>query len=191
MVAMADDGDPVPADVGPATHTVIDADTQSRAEAARGRVVRRIAVGAMALFVIAGLAGLFGYREGSVQSTAGRYRLTVEYPRVTRGGLASEWFLLFERLDGEPLAPSIDVRSDSSYFVLFDENGLRPDPAESWQDGDQLVWTFEPPPGSTRFEVSFDARLQPNARGWRSGSTAVVIGDQTVAEVEYTTVMFP
>jgi hypothetical protein len=188
---VADDADPVPAEAGSVMHTVLDAETQSRAEAARGRIARRIAVGAMLVFVVAGVAGLFGYRQGSVASTAGSYRLTVEYPRITRGGLASEWFLLFERVDGEPLAPSIDIRSDASYFVLFDENGLRPDPAEVWQDGDQLVWTFEPPPGSTSLEVSFDARLQPNARGWRSGSTAVVIDDQTVADVDYTTVMFP
>jgi hypothetical protein len=188
---MADDGDLVHAEAGPALHTVLDAPTQSRAEAARGRLVRRVGVVAMVVFVVAGLAGVFGYRQGSVASTAGPYRLTVEYPRVTRGGLASEWIMRFERLDGEPLAPSLEIRSDSSYFVIFDENGLRPDPASAWQDDDQLVWTFEPPPGSTELEVSFDARLQPSQRGWRSGTTAVVVGDEMVAEVDYTTVMVP
>jgi hypothetical protein len=191
MVPMADKGEPESAEVHPSLHTVLDAETQSRSEAARGRIVRRIAIGLMVMFIAAGVAGLFGYRQGSVASTAGSYRLTVDYPRLTRGGLASEWFLRFERLDGEALPPVLEVRSDSSYFVIFDENGFRPDPESTWQDGDQVVWTFEPPPGSSRLEVSFDARLQPNERGWRSGSTAVVIDDQPVASVDYTTVMFP
>ena len=142
-------------------------------------------------FVVAGMVGVFGYRQGTTSVEAGSYSLEVSYPRVTRPGVPSNWELRIRRIDGEPLPAVIEVVSDASYFDIFDENGLDPDPARSWQEADQLLWQFEPPDGSTGLVVKFDARLQPNIHWSRSGSSTVRVGGDDVATVSYSTRVVP
>jgi hypothetical protein len=172
-------------------HTLADATVQDVAAAARGRRMRRLAIGLMVVFVAAGLLGLLGYRDGTVRSTSGPYELEVRYPALTRAGLPSNWELTLVRTDGEPLTGEIAVRTTAGYFDLFDENGLVPTPDSEWQDREELVWTFAPGPDDTELLVHYDARLQPNRRGWWTAETTVLVDDTPVASVEYRTVAVP
>ncbi len=165
--------------------TVRDTHTQSVEAARRDRLARRIGIVITGVFVAAGLLGLLGYRQSSASATAPPFTLTVSYPSISRGGLPSNWQLRLTRTDGEALPPSIEIRSSAAFFDDFDENGLDPDPASTWVDADELVWTFEPPLGARSLTVSFDARLQPNARGWRDGSSTVVIEGLRPLTVDY------
>lgn len=167
--------------------TVRDAPTQSYQEARRGRTVRRLVVALMVVFVGAGLLGVLGYRAGAVAEIRGGFALEVTYPQVTRGGLPSNWELRLRRVDGGELPSTFAIRSSSGYLGRFDENGFDPEPASTWAEGDDVIWTFEPPPGSTELVVSFDARWQPNARGWFDGHSALLVDGDEVVSVSYRT----
>ena len=171
--------------------TVTGANTQSLEAAKRGRTVRRIGIAILVTFVIAGLFGLFGHRQATVTSTGSGYAVKVSYPRVTRGGLAANWSVRVERLDGSPLPAGVEVRSTADYFSIFDENGLDPEPASVWSDGRVLTWTFDPPADANALDVSFDARMQPNTRGWFDATTSLAVDGDVVASVSYRTWAVP
>jgi hypothetical protein len=153
--------------------------------------MRRVVVILLLAFVAAGILGVFGYRQGTTSVESDRYRLEVSYPQVSRPGLPSNWELRIGRADGQPLPEVIEVVSEASYFDIFDENGLDPDPERTWQEAGELVWQFEPPDGSTGLVVTFDARLQPNIHWSRSGSSTLRIDGRDVATVSYRTRVVP
>ena len=75
-------------------------DDVSLEELRRARGYRRAGIGALALFVLAGLFNLLGVRTGIVSAAAAGYQLSVEYEAVTRPGLASEWIVVVRREGG-------------------------------------------------------------------------------------------
>lgn len=164
---------------------------QSRDDARRGRLARRIVITLLALFVLAGLLNVFGHRNGTATSSTESWELVVTHPSVTRGGLAANFSMELRRVDGEDLPAELEIRSNAGYFSIFDENGLDPQPASSWIDGDDLVWTFEPPVGSASLVVDLDARMQPNARWSHDGRSTVVVAGEPVVSVEYDTWVVP
>jgi hypothetical protein len=167
--------------------TIRQATTQSLPAARRGRIFRRCGIAAMLVFVAAGMFGVLGHRQGAKEAVTSEYRIAVSYPNITRGGLAANWEIRVERLDGEPLPASFELHSDAGYFSIFDENGFTPEPSSTWSDGSTVVWTFEPDGPEPVLVVSFDARLQPNTRGWFDGSTELVVDDTTEVAVDYRT----
>ena len=171
--------------------TVDEANTQTLAEARRGRMFRRLGIAAMVVFLVAGALGWLGHQQGTASATQGGYRLEVSYPKVSRGGLAANWELRVERTDGRPLPSTFDIRSDAGYFGIFDENGLDPQPASVWSDDSFLTWTFQPEDGQTVLVVSFDPRLQPNTRGWFDNTTALVVDDEVQVSASYRTWAVP
>lgn len=164
---------------------------QPHDEVRRGRFVRRAAVTALVLFVLAGLLNVFGHRNGTATSSTDRWELTVTHPSVTRGGLPGNMTMELRRLDGDDLPQELEIRSRADYFSIFDENGLDPQPESSWVDGDDLVWTFRPPPDSASLVVAFDARMQPNARWSHRGRSTVVVEGEPVVGVDYRTWVVP
>ncbi len=171
--------------------TVDGANTQTLAEARRGRMFRRLGIAVMVVFLAAGAMGWLGQHKGTASATQGGYRIEVSYPKVTRGGLPANWVLRVERLDGQPLPSSFDIRSNAGYFAIFDENGLDPQPASVWSDGAFLTWTFEPEQSQTVLVVRFDARLQPNTRGWFDNTTSLVVDDTVEVSANYRTWAVP
>ncbi|MGH2529996.1 MAG: hypothetical protein ACRDH0_11805 [Actinomycetota bacterium] len=59
----------------------------------RARAVRRTLITLLAAFVLAGATGLLGVRTDVVASTEGGYEVSLDYPSVTRPGLAVRWIL--------------------------------------------------------------------------------------------------
>jgi hypothetical protein len=89
------------------------------------------------------------------------------------------------------LPARITTRIDSWYLGMFDENGLEPEPAESFHTNDWTWWTFEVPEGSTEFELSFDARLEPSVQWGRQGTAALVIDSVEVLSAQFATWVVP
>ncbi|HVF20929.1 MAG TPA: hypothetical protein VNA14_11915 [Mycobacteriales bacterium] len=159
------------------------------AEARRGRAARRVLLAVFAAFLALGATGMLGVREGTATASGGGYDLSVTYPRITRAGHAVPFAIEVRKPGGfgdEPITLSLS----SSYFALFDENGVQPSPSKETATGEDLIWEFDPPPGDT-LRIYFDTRTGPNRQRGARGVFAVRDGDVPVALVRIRTVVLP
>jgi hypothetical protein len=157
----------------------------------RGRLGRRIFAVVLVVFLGLGLLGLYGVRTKDARATGGGYEMTVTYTSVSRPGLATPWSVEIRRPGGFG-DDQVTVAVTSSYFDAFDENGLDPDPAESYSDGERTVWRFEPPPGDV-MTVSFDARIEPGVQLTRVKGTVAVLdaSGADAVSVDFRTLVLP
>ena len=109
------------------------------------------------------------------------------YPQVARPALAVPFEVEVSRPDG--FDEQIEIRLERSWLESFDENGVLPTPAEEAADGDDVVWTFDPPDG-TVFTLALDTRVEPGVQWKRSGTTTVTVGSERI-DVGYTMWIFP
>jgi hypothetical protein len=163
-------------------------DVKDAAEIRRGRLGRRLGTAAIAVFVAAGLVGVFGVRTGSVSASGGGYRLTVEYPAVARAGLDTLWRVTVHHPGG--FDGPITIATTADYFDIFETQGFYPGPSDETVDGDRYLQTFEPPTGDT-FVLTFDAYVQPASQTGRTATTAVVVGGRDAVSVSYRTRLVP
>lgn len=151
--------------------------------------MRRAFLGLVFVFVALGLLGVFGVRTATVRASGGGYELEVRYARVARSGLAVPWSVTIHRAGG--FDGPVTLASTSSYFDLFDENSLEPDPESSTTDGERVIWELSPPEEGDTMEVSLDTRVGPNVQVGTSGSTAVLVEGRPVVQVRYKTWVMP
>ncbi|MEY2476617.1 MAG: hypothetical protein QOG87_1932 [Actinomycetota bacterium] len=156
----------------------------------RVRAVRRVFVLCLTLFLILGLAGVFGVKTTSVEASGGGYDLKVTYARSARPGLAIPWSVEVTKAGG--FDDNVFVTTTSSYFDLVDENGFDPDPESSWSSGDDIVWEFKQPEGET-LTIGLDARIGPSVQTlWPPEATTTVLVDgEPVVSVKYRTRVWP
>lgn len=163
----------------------------SRLDETWERGLRFASVGLVSAMVVGALFGLFGVRTDSVSASAHGYALSVEHAIVTRAGLATPFSVQVATDDGGALPARITTRIDSWYLGMFDENGLEPEPAESFQTDQWTWWTFEIPEGSTSFQLTFDVRLEPSVQWGRDGTAALEIDGVEVLDTRFTTWVIP
>jgi hypothetical protein len=166
--------------------TIPDAPPQARLR--RARFLRRITLAALAIFLILGLAGVWGVRTTTTTVTDGGYEVTVTYAKVSRPGLATPWAVDVRRPGG--FDGPVTVAASSGYLEMFDENGLDPDASKSTQDKQFVIWEFEPPDGDT-LVISFDARIEPAVQWARDGVVQVREDGRPVVEVPFKTWVMP
>ena len=160
----------------------------------RSRLARRLFVAALGLFLLLGALGVYGVRTRTASASAGGYELSVRYATVSRPGLATPWSLEVRRPGGFPDGLTVAVMS--SYFDVFDENGLEPAPVEETSDGERTYWRFSPSAADT-IAVSFDARIEPGVQVTRAkGRVEVLAGPTgptaaTVVAVDFRTWVMP
>jgi hypothetical protein len=141
--------------------------------------------------VLAGLIGIFGVRTRTAQNSGNGLTVSVQHASVTRPGLATPFSVAIATDDGAPLPSQITTRIDSDYLGMFDENGLEPEPASSYQNGQWTWWTFDVPQGHNELEVSFDVRLEPAVQWGRMGSATIEIAGEQMVAVEFATRVMP
>lgn len=147
---------------------------------------------AITLFLLFGALGAYGVRHREVSASGGGFELSVRYPTITRGGLASVWSVEVRTADGAPLDGPVVLATTADYFDLFDENGLDPDPAAAMSDGENIVWEFEPADGANAISVGFDARIEPAVQfTTKSATTTLLVDGEPVASVTYRTRVMP
>jgi hypothetical protein len=155
------------------------------------RGLRFASVGLTSALVVAALLGLLGVRTDFVSATGHGYAVSVEHAIVTRAGLATPFSVEVATEDGSALPARITTRIDSWYLAMFDENGLEPEPAESFQTDEWTWWTFEVPEGSTSFQLTFDVRLEPSVQWGRDGTAALEIDGVEVLNTRFATWVVP
>ena len=155
----------------------------------RARLIRRLYLGLIAVFLSLGLAGVYGSRTATVTATANGYTLRVIYPKVTRSSLPIKWQLLVTHPGG--FTGSVTVAVPIDYFNLFDFNNFYPLPDSTVNQGGTMIMVFSAPVGDT-LDVLLDARTQAGLRAGQRTSTAVLAGDgQPLVAVRYGTRVLP
>lgn len=143
----------------------------------------------LSAFLLAGVLGLLGVRTGTVQAQGGGYELEVRYAKVARPGLSVPWAVTIRHPGG--FDGPVTLATDSSYFDLFDENSLDPDPESAISDGELLIWEFETPESGDTMEVSLDTRVGPNIQWGISGTSVILEDGEPVVQVTYRTMILP
>ncbi|MCW2615368.1 MAG: hypothetical protein JWN08_2362 [Frankiales bacterium] len=139
----------------------------------RARDARRVGLVLLALFVLAGAAGLLGTRTVEAEGSGGGYDVTVTHPSVSRSGHAVKLEVQVRREAGFDPSEPVRLRFLSSYFDLFDENGFTPQPDAETSDDRFTYDDFLPPRGDV-LTVSVDTRVEPARNTGERGEVAVV-----------------
>jgi hypothetical protein len=158
-------------------------------EIRRARDKRRVALGLLVLFVLAGATGLLGTRTADKSAARGGYVLTVTYPQISRPGHAVKYEVHVHRPGG--FDGPIHMRFSSAYFDMFDENSFGPDADSATTTGAYDLYEFSPPPGD-EFVVSSDTRVEPARQRGTSGEASVLDDSgRPIVTVRYRTRIFP
>lgn len=167
----------------PTTPEVADIATERRS-----RWLRRAILAAFTVLVLLGLSGVLGVhsRTATADGSDGT-RVEVTYPQVARPALAIPFHVRISRPGG--FDEQIEVRITRTWLESFDENGVLPAPAEEGSDGDDVVWTFDPPDGEV-FTLTLDTRVEPGVQWRRHGTTTVTVGSERI-DVGHTMWIFP
>src|SRR4051812_46357920 len=97
------------------------------------RVLRVAPVAFIFAVLVAAALGLLGVRSHTVAKTAGGYELAVHYGRIVRPGLPAPFSITVRSQSGS-LPSEVSLRISSSYLDVLDENGLDPDPTDTYRD---------------------------------------------------------
>jgi hypothetical protein len=149
-----------------------------------GRAWRRVLATVLWVFVAAAAFGALGVRTTGVSGSSGALQAQLRFPRISRPGDPANWSLDLQRKGG--FTGTVTVATNDSYFAIFDQNDLSPDPVDSTIESNKVVWTFDKPDGED-FSVQLDGNIDSNAHlGRHDGTTTVTVGDETVT-LHYTT----
>lgn len=161
-------------------------------DASLGEPIRRIGalIGRLALVavVVAGATSLLGVRTATATGSGSGYTLELSYPRVARAGLDVTWQLSVHHRGGFAKALTLSLSADQ--FDIYEHQAFYPEPTSQTRTADQLLLTFESPPGDT-FVLSFDAYVQPSSQVGKTATVAVLRRGEPVAAVRYSTVLAP
>ena len=113
---------------------------------------------ALSLFEAVIGSPVYGVDTETTTATQAGTRLEVRYATATRGQLAVPLEVTVSRQGGFSEAVVLTVSSD--YFDIFRTPGAEPDPSSETATGDDLILTFDPPPGDT-LAVRWDLEAQP------------------------------
>jgi hypothetical protein len=150
--------------------------------------MRRIGMLGLVVFLAVGAFGYLGSRTSAAIADANGYTLRVTYPAVSRPGLPVRWEIEVEHAGG--FAEPITIAFSFDYIHLFDVSNTEPDATSATATGEDLVYVFDPPPGTT-FRVSMDGNVEPGEHGPFTATTSVLVQGTPVVSVQYRTVMMP
>ena len=139
----------------------------------RARDLRRSGLALLTVFVLAGAVGLLGTRTVQTRGSGGGYEVVVTHPSISRSGHAVKVELEVRRAGGFDPGQPVRLRLLSSYFDLFDQNGLTPAPEAETSDDRYTYDEFAPPPGDV-LTVSVDTRVEPARNTGERGEVAVL-----------------
>jgi hypothetical protein len=138
--------------------------------------------------VVLGLAGLFGYRTGTVSAAGDGFRIELSYPRFARPGQSVQWILHVHREGGLPRR--LGVVTTTGYFDTFDLNDIEPQPDASTGTDGSTSWTFVTD-GGTDLTVTMDALVATSLWRGSTATTSLLIHGERAVTVTYTTRVYP
>ena len=154
----------------------------------RNRNARLVGMALIGLLLVLALLNVLGPRYETTSRTVAGATVSIQYPEVTRPGLASRWILRIDRPGG--FTGKIEVATTARWFQGFDYNNLVPEPVGEVNRGDAVVFTFDPPPGDT-FRVELDMASTPTWTFVRHATTTIEGGGLTPVSISYRTLFLP
>lgn len=154
----------------------------------RSVLARRIGTSLLALFVLAGAAGLLGDQQSTVTTRAQGYTVTLSHADWARAGQDVPFEIEVRNPAG--LGSEITLAVTGSYFELYNTQGWFPEPSEQIRDGQWIYLTFDAPAGDT-LRVSFDTFIQPNRTLGESGQLALVVDGERTTPIDVRTTLLP
>lgn len=155
------------------------------------RRTRRFTLFVVSAIVASAAFGLLGVRTATAVATSDGYTIEVTFARITRAGLATPFAVQVSRVDGSPLPGQVTIAVDSTYLMMFDDNGMDPIPSESFNSATTTWMSFDVPDDETSLRLELDARLEPAVQWGETATATVWIGDRPVVAAEFTTLVIP
>lgn len=155
------------------------------------RRIRRFTLFVVSAIVVAAAFGLLGVRTATAEAVSDGYMVEVTYARVTRAGLATPFAVQVSTADGTELPGQVTIAVDSTYLMMFDDNGIDPIPSESFNTATTTWMVFDVPEGETTLRVELDARLEPAVQWGETATAALWLDDIEVVAAEFTTWVIP
>jgi hypothetical protein len=162
----------------------VSADAKTRA-AAWGR---RAFLMLVLLVVVAALCGFLGMRKATASATGDGYGISLTCARIARAGLDVPWKLTITHPGG--FSGPVTIQVTSTYFEMFESQGIMPQPSNETDDGQWWTATFAPPQGDT-LVVTLDVYVQPVSKQGRSGTVAVLDHHVPAVSVDFKTTLLP
>jgi hypothetical protein len=144
---------------------------------------------AVLLWVVAGLLGVLGVHTVTRDQVDATWHVSVTSAETARAGLDVPWQVTVTHPGG--FGKTLTLAVTASYFDIFETQGFHPSPTEETRDADTLYLSFTPPPEGDTFTVAYDAYIQPSSQVGASGTVAVMDAGRRVAEVPFTTDLWP
>ncbi len=150
---------------------------------------RRIALGLLAVFVVAGLFGVFGQAPTVSSSAAPAASLSVRVPDRLRGGdIYQARIQIVPRRD---LAHP-EIVLDNGWFEGVTVNSIQPDPAaESEQRGGRTVLAVQSLHAGVPFTLWLQMQVNPTTVGNRSQGVALDDGSRRITRIDRNLIVFP
>jgi hypothetical protein len=152
------------------------------------RNLRRVGIVALLALLGLALAGVFDPSDGEVSAAGGGVDLKVSYPEQVRGGLEAPLEVEVTREGG--FSGPVEISITRDWLALFDLGSIDPQPDSETGDDENLIWSFEPPPGD-RLDVTVSLTLRPAVRTGEEARVTVLDGDAELAAAEFETGVIP
>jgi hypothetical protein len=150
---------------------------------------RRAFLVVLALVVAAGLAGLLGVRDATVQADDDGWSLRLHYAAIARSGLDVPFTVTVRHEGG--LGKQVTLALTGDYLDIYETQGFHPEPSATSRDADTLYLTFDTPPEGDTLTVSYDAYIQPASQVGRAATLGVLDDGRRVAVVDFHTRLLP
>ena len=148
-----------------------------------------ITIGLLVAMLCAAGAGWLGVRSTQASATASGYRLTVTYAGIARAGLDVP--LRVEVVSDHPWGEHVTLSISREYFTIFETQGFFPDADSSTGNGQDVLFSFNPPSDGQPFVLDYDAYIQPSAQRGASARISVLNGASPAVSVDIRTFLFP
>lgn len=155
---------------------------------ARTPVARRIGLSVLALVVVSAGLGFLGVRSGSVTASGDGYEMRLEYATIARAGLDVPFDVTLTSAGGFDSEIVLAVTAD--YFDIFEHQGVSPAPDTEASEGPMVYLTFVAPKGE-EFRLTYDIYIQGSSQTGASGELWLVVDDQPLLTLSFTTTLVP
>jgi len=155
---------------------------------ARTPVARRIVLALLTLVILAAAAGLLGVKSSTVSTSGGGYEMKLEYAAIARAGLDVPFDLTLTHAGGFDSDIVLAVTAD--YFDIFEHQGVSPAPDTETSEGSMVYLTFPAPQGE-EFRMAYDVYIQGSSQVGASGEVWLVVDDEPLLRISFTTVLVP
>jgi hypothetical protein len=154
----------------------------------RGIVWRRVAVGVLCAFLLAGLLNVFGQRPSDIVVSSPAATLDFHAPSHLRGGLlyeASFTIRAHRKLDHPTIVLS------PGWAITEQINSLEPSPADETSNDGALALTLNPIAAGSTYTLFGEFQVNPTSVGSWPGDVSLFDGSKRLVHIDREIVVFP